>query len=272
MCLGRWLIHNPLGLPRLPSSHAIRPFLRSSWHLLHLLLSACGGGGEYFVTKDEPWRETEERACLASGVVQESPFLKTKLSLGGPSVCGAERPFELAAADGGRVSAAAGGAAALPDDPAGQPLGVDGDRAGGAAHLRRPAGRVEDRRILRLPADEQRLRRAPLRARPRQRARRIRVRAGRWAQHLGEERVARRLSRSARSCARCARVPASTSRPCSAPTTTATTTTICTSTWRGAGRTACAPYASDDRAKLSRRRGSQATGNSMSDSQQTISG
>ena len=64
-----------------------------------LLLSACGGGGggQYFVAKEEPWRATEERACLASGTVQESPFIKTKLSLGGPSVCGAERPFELAA-------------------------------------------------------------------------------------------------------------------------------------------------------------------------------
>ena len=73
--------------------------------ILCTVLSACGGsGGQYFVTKDEPWRETEERACLASGVVQESPFIKTKLSLGGPSVCGAERPFELAATDGGRVA------------------------------------------------------------------------------------------------------------------------------------------------------------------------
>ena len=68
-----------------------------------LLLSACGGG-DYFVAKEEPWRATEERACLASGAVQESPFIKTKLSLGGPNVCGAERPFELAATDGGRVS------------------------------------------------------------------------------------------------------------------------------------------------------------------------
>ena len=42
--------------------------------ILSTVLSACGGsGGQYFVTKDEPWRETEERACLASGVVQESP-------------------------------------------------------------------------------------------------------------------------------------------------------------------------------------------------------
>ena len=68
------------------------------------LLSACGGSGQSFVARDEPWRETEERACLASGVVRESPFIKTKLSLGGPSVCGAEQPFELAAADGGRVA------------------------------------------------------------------------------------------------------------------------------------------------------------------------
>ena len=68
------------------------------------LLAACGGAGQSFVAKDEPWRATEERACLASGVVRDSPFIKTKLSLGGPSVCGAEQPFELAAADGGRVA------------------------------------------------------------------------------------------------------------------------------------------------------------------------
>jgi hypothetical protein len=72
--------------------------------IVSTLLSACGGGGQSFVAKDEPWRETEERACLASGVVRESPFIKTRLSLGGPSVCGAEQPFELAAADGGRVA------------------------------------------------------------------------------------------------------------------------------------------------------------------------
>src|SRR5690554_5446981 len=70
--------------------------------LCSVLLSACGGGPS-FIAKDEPWRSTEERACLASGDVRETPFIKTKLSLGGPSVCGAERPFELTAANGGRV-------------------------------------------------------------------------------------------------------------------------------------------------------------------------
>jgi hypothetical protein len=72
--------------------------------LFPVLFTGCGGSGQYFVAKDEPWRATEERACLASGAVRESPFIKTKLSLGGPSVCGAEQPFEMAAADGGRVS------------------------------------------------------------------------------------------------------------------------------------------------------------------------
>src|SRR4026208_2176167 len=70
-----------------------------------LLLSGCGGSaGQYFLAQDAPLRERGERACLASGAVRESPFIKTKLSLGGPSVCGAERPFELAATDGGRGS------------------------------------------------------------------------------------------------------------------------------------------------------------------------
>lgn len=57
-----------------------------------------------FVAKVEPWRMDEERACLASGLVRETSFLRGRSALGGPSVCGAERPFEMAAAAGGRVS------------------------------------------------------------------------------------------------------------------------------------------------------------------------
>jgi hypothetical protein len=66
------------------------------------LLSACGTG-PYFVAKYEPWREAEERSCLASGAVRENGFIHTRVSLGGPSLCGAEQPFEMSAADGGRV-------------------------------------------------------------------------------------------------------------------------------------------------------------------------
>ena len=66
------------------------------------LLSACSSG-PYFMAKDEPWRAAEEQACLASGVVRESAFLQSRSALGAPSVCGAERPFEMVAADGGRV-------------------------------------------------------------------------------------------------------------------------------------------------------------------------
>ena len=58
----------------------------------------------YFVAKDEPWRDQEERACLASGAVRENAFVRTRSALGGPSVCGAAAPFEMAAALGGRVT------------------------------------------------------------------------------------------------------------------------------------------------------------------------
>src|SRR5690606_31905101 len=58
----------------------------------------------YFVAREEPWRAQTERACLASGIVRESPFIRTRSALGGPSVCGAGRPFEMAAADDGRVA------------------------------------------------------------------------------------------------------------------------------------------------------------------------
>jgi hypothetical protein len=68
------------------------------------LLWGCGTTGTDFVVKDDPWRSPEERACLASGVVRESVFVHTRSALGGPSVCGAENPFEMAAADDGRVT------------------------------------------------------------------------------------------------------------------------------------------------------------------------
>lgn len=73
-----------------------------------LILSAaalwgCSTGGPSFVAKVEPWRSAEERACVASGSVRQTRFLRERSALNGPSVCGAEAPFEMSAADGGRV-------------------------------------------------------------------------------------------------------------------------------------------------------------------------
>jgi hypothetical protein len=67
-----------------------------------LFLYGCSRTPE-FVAKDEPWRDRDERSCLASGVVQASPFITTRTALGGPSACGALRPFEMSAALAGRV-------------------------------------------------------------------------------------------------------------------------------------------------------------------------
>lgn len=67
-----------------------------------LVLWGCSSGPQ-FVAKNEPWREKEERACLVSGRVRETPFLFGRSALGGPSACGALRPFEMRAAAQGRV-------------------------------------------------------------------------------------------------------------------------------------------------------------------------
>ena len=67
-----------------------------------LALWACSRGPE-FVAREEPWRADEERACLGAGVVRESAFVAARASLGGPSVCGALRPFAVAAAAHGTV-------------------------------------------------------------------------------------------------------------------------------------------------------------------------
>ncbi len=56
-----------------------------------------------FVAKDEPWRADEERACLASGAVRETHFVAARSALGGPSVCGALRPFSVSATAQGWV-------------------------------------------------------------------------------------------------------------------------------------------------------------------------
>ncbi len=69
-----------------------------------VLLWGCGVGGPDFVAKDEPWRNAEERACLSAGAVRQTTFVQARSALGGPSVCGTEHPFEMSAADGGRVA------------------------------------------------------------------------------------------------------------------------------------------------------------------------
>src|SRR5262245_42395913 len=67
-----------------------------------LALPACSTGPS-FVARDEPWRAEEERACLASGLVHETAFVTVRSSLGGPSACGALKPFTVAATAHGSV-------------------------------------------------------------------------------------------------------------------------------------------------------------------------
>jgi hypothetical protein len=71
--------------------------------LLSLALWACSSRPA-FIAKDEPWRADEERACLASGFVRETPFVAVRADLGGPSVCGALRPFTVSATARGFVA------------------------------------------------------------------------------------------------------------------------------------------------------------------------
>jgi hypothetical protein len=67
-----------------------------------VLLSSCSAGPNFIVTKGPELTE-EEKSCLASGTIHATGFIRTKASLGGPSACGAVQPFEMTAADNGRV-------------------------------------------------------------------------------------------------------------------------------------------------------------------------
>lgn len=70
--------------------------------LLPFLVSGCSSGPD-FVAKYEPWREEEENACLASGVLAHERNLEGRSALGGPSYCGTAHPFEMTTAMDGRV-------------------------------------------------------------------------------------------------------------------------------------------------------------------------
>ncbi len=70
--------------------------------IVPVLVAACTTGPT-FIAKDEPWREQAERACLESTNLANSPFLTPRAALGGPSVCGAVRPYDMAGTISGRV-------------------------------------------------------------------------------------------------------------------------------------------------------------------------
>ena len=72
---------------------------------LPLFVAACSLGPD-FIAKDEPWRADAERACLAGVNFSKSPFLEPHSALGGPSVCGALRPFDMRGTISGRVKLA----------------------------------------------------------------------------------------------------------------------------------------------------------------------
>jgi hypothetical protein len=78
--------------------------LRVAWLLTAVLAMSACNEAPAFVARYEPWRDQEERACLASGLVQETPFVVARASLGGESLCGAIKPFTVAAAAQGTVA------------------------------------------------------------------------------------------------------------------------------------------------------------------------
>ena len=67
-----------------------------------LLLWGCSSPPD-FVAKPEPWREDDESACLAAGVVREQPFVDRDRPLAGRALCGAASHSRWQAASGGRI-------------------------------------------------------------------------------------------------------------------------------------------------------------------------
>ena len=66
-------------------------------------LVGCGGGGTFNSGRRAPWRGDVERACLASGALQASAFVRPMSPIDGPGVCGLERPLKVSGALNGAV-------------------------------------------------------------------------------------------------------------------------------------------------------------------------
>lgn len=69
-----------------------------------LLLSACSGLEPAMYKPREKWRGNAEAACVRSGQVRLSPYVKQASTLNGPGPCGTRKPYVVSAALDGEVS------------------------------------------------------------------------------------------------------------------------------------------------------------------------
>jgi hypothetical protein len=66
-------------------------------------LSGCGFFGFRGGEPREAWRAQASAACMRSGLVKPTAFVRPRGSVDGPGICGADRAFTMTAATGGRV-------------------------------------------------------------------------------------------------------------------------------------------------------------------------
>ncbi len=72
--------------------------------LLSAALAGCGFFGYRGSEPREAWRAQASAACMRSGLVQPTAFVRPRRAVDGPGICGADRAFVMTAALGGRVA------------------------------------------------------------------------------------------------------------------------------------------------------------------------